>query len=458
MFHPDHSTAPSAHEDGGGASDDVEALGRGSRSFVSRASASFIADLPAAPVAVFDGDSPPALAFTRSLGRAGIPVHVYGHNPWPAARLSRYATRFFRCPDPEDAARFLPWLEREIRNGCIARVAPTSDLIAWYLAELRPLFPALIAASMPSLDAVLDVLFKDRFARRALELGIPTPITLAPSSVEEACDLAHDVAYPAVIKPRSHVVGRLERGIVVDDADALRARYRPTGVPRGMRDVLLRYPTLCFPVVQEYIPGALQRLYSVSGLLGEGGQVLAYAGSQKRQQWPPRLGVGLAFEQWDDEEACASGVDIARRFLGAGFFELELILDRRTGSYVAIDLNPRAHGFLGFDIARGNDLPVLWARAPGRNSARPSRSAEEKLRWVHSMPLHVAHWVNIAYGPRRAAAVLGYAEELRAPHIDIVHDARDPLPTVRYAMTMLRHPGGLVRPFLEEKRRERRGA
>lgn len=413
--------------------------------------------LPCAPVAVFDADSPPALAFTRSLGRAGIPVHVYGHNEWPAARLSRYATRFFRCPDPEDAARFLPWLEREVRTGCIHRVAPTSDLLAWYLAELRELFAPDVAASLPTRDAVLDVLFKDRFARRAFAHGIATPITLAPSSVDEACDLAHEVIYPAVIKPRSHVVGRLERGIVVEDAEQLQRRYRPTSVPGGMREVLVRHPSLCFPVVQEYIPDALERLYSISGLLGPGGEVIAHAGSKKRNQWPPKLGIGLTFDPWHDEEVAALGIAIAQKVLGAGLFELELILDRRTGSYVAIDLNPRAHGFIGFDIARGNDLPALWALVSAGERPPSLPPANGSLRWQHSIPLHLSHWVNIAYGPGRAGAALAYARDLLGSHVDIVHDARDPLPTLRHASFMLRHPGGLVRPFLEEKRRERGG-
>lgn len=408
-----------------------------------------------APVAVFDADSPPALAFTRSLGRAGVPVHVYCHNEWPAARLSRYASRFERCPDLEDAARFLPWLEGQIRSGCIVRVAPTSDLMAWYLAEVRSCFGPEMAAALPTVDATLDVLFKDRFARRTFELGVPTPITVAPQSVEEAYDLADELAYPAVLKPRSHVVGRLERGLLVDSAAELRRHYRPTTVPRGMREVLLRFPSLCFPVVQEYIPRALEQLFSISGLIGPGGEMVAYAGSRKRDQWPPKLGVGLTFEPWDDEEVLAQGVLAAKKLLGAGLFELELVRDHRTGSYVAIDLNPRAHGFIGFDIARGNDLPVLWSRATAGVATEPLPPVTSSMTWVHSIPLHLSHWVNIAFGPERTDATVAYARHLNGDHVDIVNDARDPLPTLSYVSSMLRHPGGLLRPFLEEKRKER---
>jgi hypothetical protein len=41
-----------------------------------------------------------------------------------------------------------------------------------------------------------------------------------------------------------------------------------------------------------------------------------------------------------------------------GIFEIELLVD--SEHLCAIDLNPRAFGFLALDIARGIDLPWLW--------------------------------------------------------------------------------------------------
>ena len=34
--------------------------------------------------------------------------------------------------------------------------------------------------------------------------------------------------------------------------------------------------------------------------------IVAYAGSRKRDQWPPKLGVGLTFEAWDDAGVLAA--------------------------------------------------------------------------------------------------------------------------------------------------------
>src|SRR6185503_10239851 len=94
------------------------------------------------PVAVFDASTPPALAFMASLGRRGVPLMVCGPGGgFEAARWSRHCTQFRRCPPPEDHDRFQSWLRQRLRHGEIARVAPTSDLIAFHVAELREEFP-----------------------------------------------------------------------------------------------------------------------------------------------------------------------------------------------------------------------------------------------------------------------------------------------------------------------------
>jgi hypothetical protein len=46
------------------------------------------------------------------------------------------------------------------------------------------------------------------------------------------------------------------------------------------------------------------------------------------------------------------------QLISRGIFELELI--DAGGSLFAIDLNPRAFGFIALDVALGRDLPWLW--------------------------------------------------------------------------------------------------
>ena len=397
-------------------------------------------------IAIFDADAPTALAFTRSLGRAGVRTRVYSHRPRPVARLSRYCREFARCPNPADAAHFLPWLEKEVRSGRIDLVAPTSDLVAFYVAELHEAFAPAVRELLVPPAAVLDALFKDRFDAACARFGFRKPWAAHPRSVAEAQDLADSYRYPAILKPKSHVGVGIERGAVVRDAAELRRAYRSYEIPPGQAAVCARYPELRLPMIQEYVPGALENLYSVSGVLGANGEVVAASASRKTLQWPPTLGIGIEFHAVSDKELLSRGCALASRIGRRGIFEVEFIRDARSGELSAIDLNPRAHGFISFDIARNNDLPLLWQRLATGHAVLPGAPVRDDLVWTHSVP----------FAARRLAQRLKGRPVEPAPtaSVDIVNDRRDPLPSIPFLAVMLRHPGGLLRPFLREPDRE----
>jgi D-aspartate ligase len=402
-------------------------------------------------VAVFDADAPPALAFVRSLGRLGVPVHVYAPTRFCVSRFSRYATRTSLAPAVDDAAAFVPWLRQEMEDGRIELIAPTSDLLAFYLTCVDDLLSPRMRAVLPSRKQILDTLLKDRFHARCEALGQVTPRTLCPTSLEEALALRESISWPSILKPRSHVGVGLARGVLIKSVSELEREFRPYGIAEGNRSVAEECPGVEWPMIQEYVPGALQNLYSVSGVLDAQGRVVACAGSRKSTQWPPHLGVGTSFAPHDDARLIDQGVKLARDILGRGIFELELIYDARTDRYIAIDLNPRAFGQIALDIARGHDLPAVWYRLAIGEEVEPLPQPAGDVRWVHGIPYHLGQLIGLMRGPQRGQRLSNYVESLRHRSVDVVHDLRDPLPSLAFTAKMLRHPGGLVRPFLSSR-------
>lgn len=401
-------------------------------------------------VAILDAETPGGLAFTRSLGRLGVPIHVYSPRPLPVTRLSRYCTQFGRCPAPDNTAAFIPWLSAQTRRGLIRLVAPTSDLLAFYMGEYPEAFPPEQNTLMPAAEQIRDMLFKDRFDALCQRHGLPTPFTRAPRSREEALDGAAELPYPIILKPRSHVGVGWARGQVVRNAGELAAAFGPYPIAESQKDVVARYPELAWPMLQEYVPEALANLYSIGGILGPEGEVIAYAGSRKTLQWPPTLGVGVVFESWHEPAAIAAGLTFAKQAMGRGIFELELIYDGRQGQYVAIDLNPRAHGHISFDIARANDLPALWYHLSCGDHVPAQPAPRDDVRWLHAVPYHLGHAISLMRSGGRRALWQRYRNNLAGPTVDIINDLRDPLPTLAHLAYMFRNPGGLVRPFLNE--------
>ncbi len=403
------------------------------------------------PIAVFDAPLPPAIAFVRSLGRVGVPVTVYADEAFPAARASRFTSGFHRCPPLAEVDAFLPWLGNEVAAGRIALAAPTSDLMAFYLGALRDEFPEPSRSLLPTLDSILDCLCKDRFADAITRAGFPVPRMALPVTAADAVRAADDLGYPLLMKPRSHLGVGLDRGNVVRTRSELESLFRPYPVPPGQRSVIERYPELSLPMLQQYLDPAEHEVVSISGYVSPQGDASELSVSTKRALWPPRVGIGTLFERVPMPSYGQRVAEAASALVRGAIFELEVLVRTRTGDQMAIDLNPRAFGQISLDIASGHDLPARWyegatcARLPERHVGRAPRY------WVQGTPYVVGELIQLWRQPSRVRrlARLMRSPELRLP----VHAAfrwDDPLPGVFHASRMLRHPGGLVRPFLRD--------
>jgi len=397
-----------------------------------------------APVAVFDNYWATTLAFVRSLGKRAIPLHFYGKG---AGKWSRYRTRRFNCPPIGNAAEFQPWLQEKIRCGEISRIAPTTDLIAYYVSALRADFAPEVQRSIAPLSEIEDCLIKTRFAAASARLGQPSPSTAAPDSLEGAVAAAHLIGYPIMLKPKSHlVVGFEERGKVLCDEADLRRHFHRYDVAPGQEAIDSLYPELRWPLLQRYLPSARSRVYSVSGFKDADGGIVVSALSFKREQWPPDVGVSTVQISYDDAHIMEVGLCVVDKMISRGIFEVELLSDGE-GLY-AIDLNPRAFGFVELDIARGADLPWLWYQStfdvirPIEQALRPiGLEARDRLRHFLNALTHVGLGGGFAPAERRSS------ERVRSA-ISMVGHWTDPLPMIASNLHLLRHPRSLLRSQL----------
>jgi predicted ATP-grasp superfamily ATP-dependent carboligase len=396
---------------------------------------------PLPAVALFDSYWAPTLAFAHSLGSKGVPLHVYGSG---GARWSRYCSRRYRCPPVEDADRFIPWLQQRIRSGEIARVAPTTDLIAFYTSWLRDEFAEEVRRTIAPLQELETALIKSRFSAACQAIGQVTPETHTPDNLEAAVAAGRELGYPLILKPKSHiVVGTAERGDLIGNEAVLRARFNAYSATPGQGALAERYPELRWPLLQKYLPAARRQVYSVSGIKDADGGIITAALSYKREQWPPDIGTSIAQISIHDPRVLQTGLRAVDGLISRGIFELELVAE--GSQLLAIDLNPRAFGFINLDIATGHDLPWLWLQS----TVKPLTSIPEPERTVALEARHVLlhflkHLVErgVGNGPPRP--------ERRDPSlirdwVSIMGNMSDPVPMFLSYAIMLRHPRSLIR-------------
>ena len=399
-------------------------------------------------VTVFDVDLPPGLAFIRSLGRAGVPVVACSPTRMAAGRLSRHVTARRRSPAVRDCDRFVAWLTEQLDSGAIDLVAPTSDWVMFCVAEaMERLGRHPDEVGHPDPEQVRTCLFKDRFASAVADCGFPSPPAGVPTSLPAALGLAGELGYPVLLKPRSHVGIGTDRGVVIHSPDELRAAFRPFVSSLEQRTVQRHAPGLRLPLLQRYYDLGTVDVISISGFLG-GGEVLALHHSRKIAQTPARLGVGCMFEPVGPQPFTAAAVEVVRRVLGSGLFELEVLVDRSTGEYFAIDLNPRGFGQMTLDMAVGHDLPRLWYESvTGGPLAVPAPAATMPRLWHNAVACYAGLAADVARGPARTEKLGRLVDIVRAPKVGAAFAWCDPLPGVVFGLAHLRHPRAFLRQF-----------
>jgi D-aspartate ligase len=393
-------------------------------------------------VAIFDNYWATTLAFASSLGRNGVRLHVYGNG---AARWSRYCARRSRCPPIENADEFQPWLLERVRSGDITRIAPTTDLLAFYISRIRQEFAPEVRRTIAPLAEIENCLIKTRFAALSAVAGHPMLESAAPDNVEAAAAAASNLRYPVMLKPKSHLaVGFTERGKLIRNESELRRHFRRYDVAPGQESIAAAYPELLWPLLQRYLPSARNRVYSVSGIKDADGGILTACVSYKREQWPPDVGISTVQVGCVDERILQSGLQIVNQVLSRGIFEIELLADGEV--LYAIDLNPRGFGFIELDIARGFDLPWLWLRSTlGPLSPEPAPPPRVSIEARHRV-MHIFKALSrfggdpedLPFKERRDSGKRRFTVSMQGSW-------SDPLPMIISNLYLMRHPRSFLR-------------
>lgn len=300
------------------------------------------------------------LAAARSLGSAGVRVTVADGNRAGVAHWSRHVASAIACPDAgEEPERFVDWLLAFGARQPGMVLYPTSDDMCWLFARHRDVLARDFRLWVPDVGVVYTLLNKWSLYAACRRLEIAAPATSSPRSAADVERLAREASFPVVVKPQTQALQYPHaKGRFVGSAADLAAEYATFRDATSYARVLRDYdPDVTAPLVQAFVGHEAEGIYNLSGFVDETGAFVAEA-SRKVLQWPPRLGVGLCFEEAEVLPRLAA--DVARLCADVGYFgafEVEFI--EAGGRHLLIDFNPRFYGQMAFDVARGLDLPWL---------------------------------------------------------------------------------------------------
>lgn len=337
------------------------------------------------------------LAAIRSLGRAGMPVIAVDHRRDALGFRSRYADAEL-SPDPvADETAYVDFLlELGNRLDRPAPIFPTHDEHLNAIARNRDALNDAFRYPFPDWE-LLERLQNKRFQLdEAARLDIPVPRTLAEPSDE--------LGFPVLVKPSDPTGFRREfsrQAFRCETADEL--------------DEALELARPYAPLVQEFIPGGDDELYTLGSYLAKDGEARGLFCGRKLQQTTPGVGTCRVGEAVWVERVVEQGLALLRGVGFHGLSQVEFKRDRRDGEFKLMEVNPRLWQWHGLATACGVDLPriaywdLLGARLP------PSRQNGSSKRWA------------ITLMARKRPAFQ------RPPYVDAVYALDDPLPGLAQA-------------------------
>lgn len=299
---------------------------------------------------VLDGSQRASLAITRALGRAGIKVAV-GESVQPnLAASSKYCHNSVTYASPiSDPAQFEADIIKKVKTGCYKTIIPVTDVTSVLISRMCTALSHYAQLVMPEKETIEASLDKMGVCRLAKELDIPIPTTHFIDDMRQVREIASQLSYPVVIKPRYSWTFTKGRWV--------KAKVDYAFTPR---DLIAKYycahHLLSFPMIQDLIVGPGQGIF----VLMNRGKPKAFFAHRRLREKP----------LWGGESVLRESVPVdpvlqgyAVRLLEAlnwhGVAMVEFKQDRAKSVPYLMELNGRFWGSLQLAVDAGMNFPCL---------------------------------------------------------------------------------------------------
>lgn len=336
------------------------------------------------PLAVVYPDNLGALAVCRSLGARGVSVAVVAQDRTSPAQYSRHASRVVR-PSAANEAGLLDALVKLAKSEPERPVLfLTDDASLVAVHRHREALEAYYRFPMSSWPVLSRIMMKDELYQ-SLEGVVPVPRTRIPTDASELTDIAREIGFPLLLKPRLRCLGEASEPSTVPFERCFGSKAIRASTPAELATAYRAARTRGFAVViQEEIEGPSSALVSLGLYATRQGTVPAAFTSRKLRQVPADFGDGLVVQATHAPEILPLGERIVRHFGYFGMADIEFKLEPRTGLYKILDINPRPWLWMNLPTACGVNLAyAAYLDAVGR-PVDPAEFVQRdfRTRWV----------------------------------------------------------------------------
>jgi len=381
-------------------------------------------------VLVCHADSENSLGVIRSLGQRGIKVVAASHSFFAKGKWSKYVVKRLKEPSSDDPENYVKWLIRIAKEEHIDIFLPTSDLLVWIASNWRDDLSDYIRVPLAPKEVVDIALRKDLTYNVCEKYGIAYPKTYYPTSYDEVIHIANEIEYPVVVKPRTRVGVIIEgKGFIANSKEELLEKYQINKFKSFMEPHLQRDPLLHWPLIQEFVEGPMQNLYTIGTIFDKKSRPIAISCGRKIRQWPIKMGNCTMAETNYNKDAVKTSINILKKIKWRGIVEVEIKQDVKDGKFKIIELNPRTYTWTWLAVQTGVDLPYLGYNFAFDNvNNEKLKVSKEELAYIYWLTDFFGLPSQLSYAKDKREFIRTYLKSLRRKKVCAVCNREDPLP------------------------------
>jgi predicted ATP-grasp superfamily ATP-dependent carboligase len=386
-------------------------------------------------IPVILGGGPNGLGLVRSLGAEGI-NSVITDVKKNFSFSSKYVAGLV-CPHPssdeEGFLKFLTDLGKRMKKKGVLYV--TNDHWMIPLSKNQSLLSEYYLFTMSEWNVIESCTDKKKMYAIAEKSDIAYPKTYYLNDIAEIDNIYHEIPYPCILKPV----------ITLDFADKLKSKARVfnlhnreelESLVEKIKSADLRNREI---VIQEYIPGGIETLYTITTYSNMNADIVAYSTGHKLRQRPPDAGTIISGKVIPEPRLFEPA---SRLIKNAGFFGIantEFKYDKRDDTYKLIEINPRPGKWNYSVMATGINMPfMIWNELQGKKT-KPLITSPKELIWL----CFIEDFYNSVLGgfkrkgyPEFQLSIGKYCKSIRGKKVDAIFNLKDIKPGLSY----LRHP------------------
>ncbi len=362
------------------------------------------------------------LNMLRCFAGTDVPVEVAASDPEEVTLKSRHCAKSRIIAPFAEVDRVLDDLER------IGRDYPDKPVLYYgndaqllVISRHRQRLGRWFRFQMPAPDLIEALVDKSQFAELAPRAGIPVPATANSREATSADQILERVPLPCVIKPNCHIgwyamrrAGGPQKALRADTPEEFRRLYE---------EVLGHTNDF---VVQQFIPGGEDLIYSFHAYIDAKGRSLGHYVGKKIRTYPMQAGVSTYLELIEDPRVVALGLDIVDRLGFSGPVKIDMKRDPRDDRFYVLELNPRYNLWHYLGARSGINLPLAAHADLSGQPVEPQTGYRTGVRWL-SFGNDFRSFIR-DYRPNGGVSIGDYLGSLRSEKVYDVFAWDDPVP------------------------------